>query len=196
MSREFRSFAREIKIEERADGASSLVGYAAVFNSDSVEMGFFDKWTESIVPKAFSRSLRENTDVRALLDHDTGMIVARTKNGTLTLTEDDQGLKVQIDPVPTVDGQKAIEWVRSGLVDAMSFGFETVTDKWGIKNGKPHRELLDVNLYEVSLVAFPAYPATSIGVRSAEQVYQQHAKTEEARSKIAAANRRLRVISL
>lgn len=195
MTREFRCFAREVQLETREDGTSSLVGYAAVFNSDSVEMGWMEKWTESIVPGAFSRSLRENSDVRALLDHDTGQIIARAKNGTLTLSEDDIGLKVKIDPVPTDDGKKAIEWVRSGLVDAMSFGFETVHEKWSIKGGKQHRELLDVNLYEVSLVAFPAYPATSIGVRSALSTWEHHEK-EERNTKMAQAKRRLRLISL
>lgn len=194
MSKEIRSFSHKMGIETRDDGSESLVGYAAVFNSSSVEMGWFEKFTESIVPGAFSRSLKENSDVRALLDHDTGMIIARTKNGTLTLEEDEVGLKVRITPVPTEDGKKAIEWVRSGLVDAMSFGFEVVNDKWGVRDGKQHRELLDVNLFEVSIVAFPAYPATSIGVRSAQTVWESH--SQESRSNLERFKRRLRIISL
>lgn len=194
MSKEIRSFAHNMEIETRADGSQSLVGYAAVFNSTSVDMGWIDTFTESIVPGAFTRSLKENADVRALLDHQTGMIIARTKNGTLSLEEDSVGLKVRMTPVPTEDGKKAIEWVRSGLVDAMSFGFETVTDKWSVRGGKQHRELLDVNLFEVSLVAFPAYPATSIGVRSAQTIWTEHQK--EQRSNLERAKRRLRVISL
>lgn len=194
MSKEIRSFVHQMDIETREDGSQSLVGYAAVFNSNSVDMGWVDTFTESIAPGAFARSLQQNTDVRALLDHQTGMIIARTKNGTLSLQEDSVGLKVRITPVPTEDGKKAIEWVRSGLVDAMSFGFETVNDKWSVRNGKQHRELLDVNLFEVSLVAFPAYPATSIGVRSAEAVWSQHQNQQ--RSNLERAKKRLRLISL
>lgn len=194
MSKEIRSFSHNFDVEQREDGTASLVGYAAVFNSSSVEMGFFDTFTESIVPGAFSRTLRENQDVRALLDHQTGMIVARTKNGTLSLEEDEVGLKVRMTPVPTEDGKKAVEWVRSGLVDAMSFGFEVVNDKWGVRSGKQHRELLDVNLFEVSLVAFPAYPATSIGVRSAQSAWNEHIKSQQAN--VNRFKRRLRLISL
>lgn len=194
MTKEIRCFSHKMDVETREDGTSSLVGYAAVFNSPSVEMGWVDTFTESIVPGAFSRTLEKNKDVRALLDHQTGMIIARTKNGTLSLEQDEVGLKVRITPVPTEDGKKAVEWVRSGLVDAMSFGFEAVSDKWGVRNGKQHRELLDVNLFEVSLVAFPAYPATSIGVRSAQCVWTEHC--EEQRHNIERAKKRLRLISL
>jgi HK97 family phage prohead protease len=194
MKKEIRCFSKEMQVETREDGTASLVGYAAVFNSNSVEMGFIDTFTESLVPGAFTRTLKENQDVRALLDHQTGMIIARTKNGTLSLEEDDTGLKVRITPVPTEDGRKAVEWVRTGLVDAMSFGFETVSDKWSIRAGKQHRELLDVNLYEVSLVAFPAYPATSIGVRSAESVWQSY--NERSQGNLDKYKRRLRLISL
>ena len=194
MSREFRSFAEDIRVETRADGTEELTGYAAVFDSKSVEMGWLQRFTESIKPGAFGRSLRENPDVKALLDHDTGQIIARTLNGSLTLSEDSRGLKVSIVPVQTEDGKKAVEWVRSGLVDAMSFGFETVSDRWMVRDGLDHRELLDVNLYEVSLVAFPAYPATSIGVRSAEASFEAYAKTRQEKRRGYA--RRLKLLSL
>lgn len=194
MSKEIRCFTQNIGVETRDDGTSSLSGYAAVFNSDSVEMGWVNTFKESIAPGAFTRTLRENPDVRALLDHNTGSIIARTKNGTLKLEEDSVGLKVTIDPVPTDDGKKAIEWVRSGLVDAMSFGFEVVSDSWGTRNGMQHRTLTDVNLFEVSLVAFPAYPATSIGVRSAQSAWETHQKDLDRR--LHKLNRRIRLLSL
>lgn len=199
MSKEYRSFTQPLTLEQRDDGTATLVGYAAVYNSTSVDMGFIETFTESIAPQAFKRSLQENPDVRALLDHQTGMIIARTKNGTLSLEEDAIGLKVRITPVPTEDGKKAVEWVRTGLVDGMSFGFETVSDSWGIRDKKPHRTLQDVNLFEVSLVAFPAYPATSIGVRSAQSVwstYDATCKKDEAAANLLRYKKRLRVISL
>lgn len=173
MTREIRSFFDNLTLENRDEQKPKIVGYAAVFDSDSVDFMFF---REVIRSGAFRRSLQEKGDVRALLDHDTGKIIARTKAGSLTLREDDRGLRCEIEPIDTEDGRKALEWVRSGVVDGMSFGFETREDKWGTKDGKPYRELLDVELYEVSLVAFPAYPATSVDLRSATQVWEDRQK--------------------
>lgn len=160
----------QLKVETREDGKATISGYAAVFNSDSVDFGFF---REVIRPGAFERTLKEDGDVRAFLDHDSGRIVGRTKAGNLSLREDDKGLKIELNPIDTEDGRKAIEWVRSGVVDGMSFGFFTVRDQWSTKDGKSYRELIDVDLFEVSLVAFPAYTGTSAGIRAAEQRSQE-----------------------
>lgn len=194
--KEVRSFSEsDLVLDVRDDGVGELTGYAAVFNARSVEMGFIEKFTESIRPGAFSRTLAANPDVRALLDHDTGQIIGRTKNNSLRLVEDERGLRVSIRSVPTRDNEKAFEWVRSGLVDAMSFGFEVVTDSWTTRDGKPHRELIEVDLYEVSLVAFPAYPATTIGVRSVHDVWST-VEQRRAQRKMKSAKRRCRVASL
>ena len=190
MKKEFRSFVdAKCSLETREDGTTKITGYAAVFDSDSVDFGFF---TEVVRSGAFARTLRENTDIRALLDHDTGKIIARTKAGNLELREDAKGLLVEFTPIETDDGKKAIEWVRSGVVDGMSFGFVTREDKWGTKNGKAYRELLDVDLAEISLVAFPAYPATSASIRSAEEVWREcQSKVTPAPKLVDSAKRRL-----
>jgi len=186
MKKELRSCTEiPLEIETRDDGSTRIVGYAAVFDSDSVDFGFF---REVIRPGAFARTLREDGDVRALLDHDTGKIIGRTKAGNLKLTEDSRGLRIELTPIETEDGKKALEWVRSKVVDGMSFGFIPVNDRWSIKNGKSYRELLDVDLFEVSLVAFPAYPGTSAGVRSTEMrstddVWKSYCNTVETQNK-------------
>lgn len=178
--KEYRGNCGALTIEQRADARDLITGYAAVYNSDSVDLGFF---TEVIRPGAFKRAIQESQDVRALLDHQTGKIIGRTKAGNLSLSEDERGLRVELQPIDTEDGRTAVEWVRSGVVDGFSFGFTTVADKWGTKEGRAYRELLDVNLFEVSLVAFPAYPATSAGIRaehitSAESVWKERERLE------------------
>lgn len=172
-----------IKVEIRDDGTKKISGYAAVFNSDSVDFGYF---VERIRPGAFRNTLRDNPDVVALLSHDTGQPIGRTSAGNLKLSEDDRGLKFELSPIDTEDGRKAIEWVRSGVATGMSFGFMSEEDAWSTKNGKNFRELISVRLYEISLVTFPAYPATEASMRSLEDIgnsgkilLEQIAKTKE-----------------
>lgn len=156
-----------LKLEVRDDGTKAISGYAAVFNSDSVDFGYF---VERIRPGAFSKSLRDNPDVVALLSHDTGQPIGRTSAGNLKLIEDERGLRFELSPIDTEDGRKAIEWVRSGVVNQMSFGFMPEEDSWSTKNGKNLRELISVRLYEVSLVTFPAYPDTEASMRSFKDI--------------------------
>lgn len=197
-SKEFRGSFGGLNIETREHAQDIITGYAAVYNSDSLDLGFF---TEVIRPGAFSRAIEESQDVRALLDHNTGKIIGRTKAGNLTISEDERGLKVTLQPIDTEDGRTAIEWVRSGVVDGFSFGFETLTDKWGLKDGRSYREILDLNLFEVSLVAFPAYTATSVALRSehlasAETVWQSRVQSQEgAARKMRSFGRRLRLLT-
>jgi HK97 family phage prohead protease len=197
-SKEFRGSATGLCVETRAEQGDVITGYAAVYNSDSVDLGFF---TEVIRPGAFSRAVKDGQDVRALLDHNTGKIIGRTKAGNLTLQEDEQGLRVTLHPIDTEDGRTALAWVRSGVVDGFSFGFETVADKWGTKEGRAYRELLDVNLFEVSLVAFPAYPGTSASVRaehlvSAEAIWREkEQKQHQEQRKMASYRRRLALLT-
>lgn len=190
--RETRGYNGGLVLEQRESAGPSITGYAAVYNSDSVELGYF---TEVIRPGAFQRAITEQQDVRALLDHDFGKIIARTKAGNLTISEDDTGLRVELTPIDTPDGKTALEWVRSGVVDGFSFGFETVADRWSVRDGQNYRELLDLNLFEVSLVAFPAYPGTSVGIRSqnpldVERVWVTRQAEIENGARIAASRRR------
>ncbi len=157
------------RLEVRASADSkfigTLTGYAAVFNSESEDFG---GWKEVIRPGAFARSLKQLPDVRALMQHVTGDIIARAGNvGTLRLQEDDAGLKVEIDLIDTQVCRDCLANVRAGLLDAMSFGFMPVPgkSKWSDAGEYALRELLDVDLFEVSVVTWPAYADTEIGTR-------------------------------
>lgn len=147
----------------------TLVGYAAVFDTDSELLGFF---RERIAPGAFRRAIEEKQDVRALVDHTGGlMTIGRSTRGTLRLQEDDKGLRVEIDPPQTQAGRDVVELVRRGDLSQMSFGFRAVKDEWLMPGengheGLPLRVLRDVDLFDVSVVSFPAYPDTSVAVRA------------------------------
>lgn len=164
-----------LAIETRNDGVIKLRGYAAVFNKFSIELLGFK---EIIRPGAFSRSLN-NPDVRALWNHDTGKVLGRIKNRTLELWEDQRGLGFSVVAPNTAWARDAMESIRRGDVDQMSFGFTVHEDKWTEpkEEGKLlMRELLDVTLFEISPVTFPAYPQTTVGVRDLATAMHEHAK--------------------
>jgi HK97 family phage prohead protease len=162
MEREIRSVN---ELELRYDkGKPRLVGYAAVFNKDSLDFGGF---VERITPGAFTRSLK-SSDIRAFLGHDQSRIIGRESNGTLALTQDARGLRVEITPPDTQDGRDTVENVRNGNLDGMSFGFTVEPEgvQWDLKSKPAVRHLKDVNLVEVSVVAIPAFPDTSVALRT------------------------------
>lgn len=150
-----------------------MTGYAAVFNTDSVDFGWFK---EQIAPGAFTRTLKEHPDVRAFVDHDPSKIIGRTKSKTLILRQDDHGLFAEIEPANTTVGNDVYESVKRGDIDGMSFGFRVISDKWEMRDGKEFRTILDVDLKEVSIVTLPAYQDTNISARSAEKAWQEHCK--------------------
>ena len=151
---------RTFTIEMRADGdATKLTGYAAVFNE--LSQVIFGMFRERIERGAFAGTLSD--DIRALWNHDTGLPLGRTKAGTLKLDEDAHGLRVEI----TQAGRDAVESIKRGDVDQMSFGFDVLEDSWDKDaDGMVIRTLRKIKLYEVSPVVFPAYPQTSISARA------------------------------
>lgn len=155
-------------VEIRAEDGkpTKIVGYAAVFSSLSEELYGF---REMVMPGAFDRALKEKHDVRALVNHDENQILGRTKAGTLKLSVDKRGLKAEIEPPDTQAARDAVTSVKRGDLDGMSFAFRTLTDAWRTQDGEQIRELLDLELVDVSVVAFPAYPATTVSARALEQ---------------------------
>lgn len=146
-----------------------LVGYASVFNSDSLEFDGYERpWVERVAPGAFKRSLSENPDVFALWQHDPAQVIARAPD-TLTLAEDERGLRVEIGLPDTTTARDLLARVKAKVVDAMSFGFTVKSQKWEEGEQRDLRTLLDVDLFEVSAVVWPAYPETALAVRSHEE---------------------------
>lgn len=163
---EMRVSSADFEIRETSDGMT-FEGYAAVFNSRSENLGGF---TEFVAPGAFTRSLKTRNDVKLLWNHDSGQVLGSTRARTLTLTEDARGLKVTALLPNTQLGRDTAELLRRGDVDAMSFGFNVIKDSWNAQGDE--RTLEAVRLFEVSIVAFPAYSATggTATVRSLEKL--------------------------
>lgn len=162
------SGALEIRsaVELRASSAGKLEGYAAVFNSPSQDLGGF---TESVRPGAFKRSLSKPAGILALYDHDSRSILGRVGAGTLRLVEDSRGLQFEIDLPQTSYGNDLGVLVKRGDVQGASFAFTTPNggDHWTRSaTGDAHRELLDVDLHEITVTANPAYLDTAVAKRS------------------------------
>ncbi len=173
---ERRFFKSEIRVERAEDGTPErITGYAAVFNRDSVNLGGF---TEEVAPGAFTEALKED-DVRALVDHNSSMILGRTGANTLRLTEDKTGLRMEIDLPNTQAARDIAESIDRGDVDGASFGFRTVEDDWNTKEELSHRTLKKVRLFDVGPVTFPAYPDTSVAVRSMEEWRGEQTEAEK-----------------
>lgn len=138
-----------------------MEGYAALFGTKSEEMFGF---REVIMPGAFDRALRESHDVRALVNHNPDLILGRTTSGTLALSIDQKGLRVEIEPPDTTVGRDAVVSVERGDLSQMSFAFRTLTDDYRLEDGEVIRELMDLELLDVSVVAYPAYLETDVQV--------------------------------
>jgi HK97 family phage prohead protease len=159
-------------LEVRAEGdGNELVGYGAVFNEDTEISGWEGNFIERIAPGAFRKTLEERAD-RVKIQFDHGM---DTRFGgapiavPVEIREDDRGLYVRARFVDTEAGRDARELIRSGAVDGMSFRFSVVREDVDKNAGRlPLRTVREVRLYEVGPVTWPAYEATTVGVRSAE----------------------------
>jgi HK97 family phage prohead protease len=151
---------RDVEARQAEDGTMTLRGYAAVFNDDSVPLPFIER----IAPGAFRKTLTETPDVRLLINHE-GLPLARTKNGTLRLQEDETGLYMDADLPDTQAARDLYTLVERGDVDQMSFAFRVIRQKWN--EGRTERTLTELSLADgdVSVVTYPAYPTTSVEAR-------------------------------
>ncbi len=148
-----------MEVRASNDG-TKLIGYAAVFDSPSEPL----PWTEFVKRGAFTKTINDGADVRLLIDHE-GVPLARTTSGTLTLREDDRGLLVESDLDPAnPDAARLISALRRGDISQMSFAFRTIKDSWNADRSV--RELREVQLFDVSVVTFPAYEATVAELRA------------------------------
>ena len=180
---ELRVFPTELRVARKDDGAlPKIEGYAAVFNSDSEDMGFIER----IKGGAFNGALKIS-DARALFNHDPNYILGRQSNGTLTLTEDKKGLHMSVQPPDTqLVRDMILTPIERGDITQQSFGFTVESDSWsGLDTDKPTRTIEKVReLYDVSPVTFPAYQDTQVALRSLEAAKKDKPQKKEIDHKV------------
>ena len=177
--KQMRSIASDFKTREDGEDLK-IEGYFAVFNSNyNIGPGM----SESIAPGAFSNTLSE--DVRALVNHDTTLVLGRTSAHTLELREDEHGLwgRISINPKDT-DAMNLYERVKRGDVSQCSFGFEIIKEDTEIHDDDVHWTIQEVRLHEVSCCTFPAYESTNISAREAQRENILARKAEAWRKKM------------
>ena len=174
--RQARSLQTQFRAAKDDNGEKYIEGYFAVFG------GVYDLWpgaTESVDTHAFDGVLSD--DIRALIDHETRLVLGRNKSGTLELKVDERGLwgRIRINQSDS-DAMNLYSRVERGDVDQCSFGFDILEEETEWRDdGSIHWTIKKVKLYEVSCVTFPAYEDTSIAARKKD--YDQ-IKTRQAQA--------------
>jgi uncharacterized protein len=153
------------EIRGGAGGKRKICGYAAVFGKLSHDLGGF---REKIDKKAFDDAVKR-CDVRGLKNHESAMLLGRTKSGTMRLSVDDVGLYYEIDAPDTQVGRDTLVEIERGDLDGSSFSFTTDSDKWDDATSPPTRTLLKVrDLFDCGPVTFAAYPDATTSARAYE----------------------------
>lgn len=171
LPRELRRFT-VTEVRAKSDGKQiDIEGYASVTDEPYEVQDWLGEYTETIQSGAFKKTLQEKDDVRLLFNHD-GIPLARTKSGTLELDEDDTGLKVNA----ALDTRSALASdvfvaIERGDLDEMSFAFKVTKQKWS--DDYMSRNIMEVKLFDVSVVTYPANPATSVKLRGIDFILNE-----------------------
>jgi uncharacterized protein len=167
---ELRSFDSQIELRPDEGQAATLIGTAAVFNTETVIGSSQFGFREQIAVGAFDGALQRPDDVRALFNHDPNIVLGRTTSGTLRLTTTDAGLRYEVDLPETAAAKDVMTLVRRGDVTGSSFGFKVTDDEWdesGVTDGNlPLRTIKTVELWDISAVTYPAYQEASVSARA------------------------------
>lgn len=165
---------------DESNGDLYISGYFAVFGS---EYEIFPGATESVDPHAFDDALAD--DIRCLINHDTRLVLGRTKAGTLTLKVDSRGLwgEVRINQNDQ-DAMNLYERVKRRDVDQCSFGFDILEEAFEDRGDAVHWTLMRVKLYEVTVATFPAYEETGVSARERDLQDRRKRSLEATKSRI------------
>lgn len=173
VARESRTLAIPVELRATDGKDPSITGHAAVFDSWSEDLGGF---VERIQRGAFRKALGRSADAKLLWEHDPRWTLASLSGGTLRLAEDATGLGVDATPADVSYYRDLRTLMERGDVHQMSFGFTVAEggDVWEERDGKVTRTITEVDrIYDVSIVAFPAYPATAAAARSLDAATDQ-----------------------
>lgn len=165
MDRRGRRYSFEAEMRgANADGSIPIRWHPAVFNQRANIYGLF---LERFAPGAFSKTIQE-ADVRALINHDANLVLARSKSGTLRLSEDRKGLVADADMAPTTYAQDLAISVERGDVNQGSIAFRSIKETWDESGKIPLRTIEEAQLFDVSIVTYPAYEGTDAALRSVQ----------------------------
>ena len=153
---EKRIFNIESRFETKEDGTENVFGYGAVFNSRSENLGGF---FEFISPSAITQETIEKSDIRALINHDQNLVLARSTSGTLKVNVDEKGMSYSFDIPQTSYGKDLAINMKNGNINQSSFAFTVGSDEWSTDDeGNDIRTITSIDrLYDVSPVVYPAY---------------------------------------
>ena len=169
-----------LQTREAENDQMIIGGNFVVFNSWTE---LWDGYYEQVSPKAFESI--DLTDIRALINHNDGLVLGRTKSNTLTLRVDDKGLYGEIKVNPNdQDAVNLYERVKRGDVDQCSFGFQITEEEWEDTDEGYRSTITGVKLFEVSVVTFPAYEDTSVFARSKDILNFRKRKLKERLSNV------------
>lgn len=162
--KEIRIFqCEDVEVRKVEGEPTKISGYAIKWDKLSVPMWGF---REKIAKGAFTESILKN-NIKALWNHNSDMPLGNTAKRSLVLTEDDIGLRFDLQPPNNTWGNDAIESIERGDTDGVSFGFITIRDDWDYSDPQMAiRTVLEGELLEISPTPFPAYPDTSVAVRN------------------------------
>lgn len=170
---ELRTFVSDIAVEANESNSDELRIEGLVNGTEtwSHVLGNKKKFVEKINKGVFFRALSQGGRFDFLGEHDRNLLLATTDNGSLELWEDEEGLKMRANIVPTSYGKDIYTLIRSKVINNMSFGFRVLKDSWkkGV-DGIHERTIEDLELIEVSAVRNPAYPCSAISARNIEIV--------------------------
>ncbi|PGE55215.1 phage major capsid protein [Bacillus wiedmannii] len=154
-------------LHTNTDGTMTVSGYVNKTGQLSNVLGVTKRFVEKIAKGAFSRAIQSGKkDIEFLAEHKGDLILASTRNGSLRLTEDNQGLYIEATIASTSWGKDYYELINSGILRNMSFGFRTIKDSWRLLESNLYeRTIEELELFEVSVVKNPAYSQSTIAAR-------------------------------
>ncbi|MED0961984.1 phage major capsid protein [Bacillus paramycoides] len=157
--------SNEVALTSNSEGLI-VSGYVNKPGALSEVLGTAKKFREKITPGAFKRAIENRSkDIDFLAEHDSKQVLASTRNESLTLREDGEGLYMEAQISPTTYGKDYYQLISDGLVRNMSFGFTSLKDSWNQVGGVMIRTIEELELFEVSAVRNPAYSQSSLAAR-------------------------------
>ncbi len=168
----------QTNIEAKEDGSMTVNGYVNKTEQFSKMLGRNEQFKEKISRGAFKRAIEKAKEIHFLAEHDGEKILSSTRNNSLELSEDANGLYMSATITPTSWGKDYYELIKSGILKNMSFGFRSIKDSWKKVEGYFERTVYELELFEVSVVKDPAYSQSSISARGIDVVEEVEVPAE------------------